>query len=107
MQKNSALWILRATDGCVSDLKYGSWTISSYEQEAATTLAAAGWSPITAAVLCSRGEIDTRTLPGEASYIAGGSYYVLDAAGVCETVNACCNPYQQAVAVSNLYIRVG
>ena len=56
---------------------------------------------------CSRGEIDTRTLPGEASYIAGGSYYVLDAAGVCETINACCNPYQQAVAVSNLYIRVG
>ena len=55
MQKNSALWILRATDGCVSDLKYGSWTISSYEQEAATTLAAAGWSPVTAAVLCSRG----------------------------------------------------
>ena len=55
MQKNSALWILRATDGCVSDLKYGSWTISSYEQEAANTLAAAGWSPITAAVLCSRG----------------------------------------------------
>ena len=55
MQKNSALWILRATDGCVSDLKYGSWTISSYEQEAATTLATAGWSPITAAVLCSRG----------------------------------------------------
>ena len=55
MQKNSALWILRATDGCVSDLKYGSWTISSYEQEAATTLASAGWSPITAAVLCSLG----------------------------------------------------
>ncbi len=59
------------------------------------------------ALLGSRGEMDTRTLPGEASYIAGGSYYVLDAAGVCETINACCNPYQQAVAVSNLYIRVG
>ena len=59
------------------------------------------------ALLCSRGEIQTRTLPGEPSYIAGGSYYVLDAAGVCETVNACCNPYEQAVAVSNLYIRVG
>ena len=29
------------------------------------------------AVLCSRGEIDTRTLPGEASYIAGGSYLSL------------------------------
>ena len=52
-------------------------------------------------------EQKTRTLPGAASYIAGGSYYVLDAAGVCETVNACCNPYEQAVAVSNLYIRVG
>ena len=59
------------------------------------------------ALLCSRGEIQTRTLPGASSYIAGGSYYVLDAAGVCETVNACCNPYEQAVAVSNLYIRVG
>ena len=59
------------------------------------------------ALLCSRGEIQTRTLPGAASYIAGGSYYVLDAAGVCETINACCNPYEQAVAVSNLYIRVG
>ena len=59
------------------------------------------------ALLCSRGEIQTKTLPGTASYIAGGSYYVLDAAGVCETVNACCNPYEQAVAVSNLYIRVG
>ena len=59
------------------------------------------------ALLCSRGEIDARTLPGQASYIAGGSYYVLDAAGVCETINACCNPYEQAVAVSNLSIRVG
>ena len=59
------------------------------------------------ALLCSRGEIQTRTLPGQASYIAGGSYYVLDAAGVCETINACCNPYEQAIAVSNLYIRVG
>ena len=59
------------------------------------------------ALLCSRGTVQTRTLPGTASYIAGGSYYVLDAAGVAETVNACCNPYEQAVAVSNLYIRVG
>ena len=59
------------------------------------------------ALLCSRGEIQTRTLPGQASYIAGGSYNVLDAAGVCETINACCNPYEQAIAVSNLYIRVG
>ena len=55
MQKNSALWILRATDGCVSDLKYGTWTISSYEESAAGALRAAGWSPVTAAVLCSRG----------------------------------------------------
>lgn len=59
------------------------------------------------ALVCSGGEIETRTLPGAASYIAGGSYYVLDAAGVAETINACCNPYEQAVAVSNLDIRVG
>ena len=43
------------TDGCVSELKYGTWTISSYEQGAANALRKAGWSPVTAAVLCSRG----------------------------------------------------
>ena len=58
MQKNSALWILRATDGCVSDLKYGTWTISSYEPADARALCAAGFSPITAALLCSRGYRD-------------------------------------------------
>ena len=36
-------------------MKYGTWTISSYEQSAAASLQHAGWSPITAAVLCSRG----------------------------------------------------
>lgn len=38
-----------------TDLKYGTWTISSYEESAAGALRAAGWSPVTAAVLCSRG----------------------------------------------------
>jgi len=36
-------------------LKYGTWTISSYEQDAVHALRRAGWSPVTAAVLCSRG----------------------------------------------------
>ena len=36
-------------------MKYGTWTISSYEESAAGALRAAGWSPVTAAVLCSRG----------------------------------------------------
>lgn len=60
-----------------------------------------------AALSCDRTNIQTRTLPGTASYIAGGSYYVLDAAGVAETVNLCCNPYEQGIAVSDLYIRIG
>lgn len=60
-----------------------------------------------AALSCDRNNIQTRTLPGAARDIAGGSYYVLDAAGVAETINACCNPYEQGVAVSDLYIRVG
>ena len=55
MQKNSALWLSRATDGCVSDLKYGTWRISSYDAGAVSALEAAGWSPVTSAVLCSRG----------------------------------------------------
>ena len=59
------------------------------------------------ALVCDRANIQTRTLPGEAMYIAGGSYYVLDAVGVAQTVNECCNPYEQGVAVSDLYIRVG
>ncbi len=42
-------------DGCVTELKYGIWTISSYETQAAAALRRAGWSAITAAVLCSRG----------------------------------------------------
>ncbi len=60
-----------------------------------------------AALVCDRTNIQTRTLPGAAATIAGGSYYVLDAVGVAETVNECCNPYEQGVAVSDLYIRVG
>ena len=46
---------MRLTNGCVSELKYGTWTISSYEERAAASLQQAGWSAITAAVLCSRG----------------------------------------------------
>ena len=60
-----------------------------------------------AALACDSANIQTRTLPGAATYIAGGSYYVLDAVGVAETVNECCNPYEQGVAVSDLDIRVG
>lgn len=36
-------------------MKYGTWTVSSYSPEAAEALCRAGISPITAAVLCSRG----------------------------------------------------
>lgn len=36
-------------------MKYGIWTVSSYETQAAAALRRAGWSAITAAVLCSRG----------------------------------------------------
>lgn len=60
-----------------------------------------------AALACDRVNVQTRTLPGTATNIAGGAYYVLDAVGVAETVNECCNPYEQGVAVSDLYIRVG
>lgn len=36
-------------------MKYGTWTVSSYTRDAAEALQRAGLSPITAAVLCSRG----------------------------------------------------
>mgnify|MGYP005980322823 FL=1 len=60
-----------------------------------------------AAAVCDMTDIHTQTLPGTATNLGGGSYYVLDAAGVAETVNACCNPYEQGIAVSDLSIRVG
>ena len=60
-----------------------------------------------AAAVCDMTDIRTQTLPGTATNLGGGSYYVLDAAGVAETVNACCNPYEQGIAVSDLSIRVG
>ena len=60
-----------------------------------------------AAAVCDMTDIRMQTLPGTATNLGGGSYYVLDAAGVAETVNACCNPYEQGIAVSDLSIRVG
>lgn len=58
-------------------------------------------------LLCSRDEIAAATLPGTADYIAGGSYYVLDAAAVADTVNTYLNPYEEGVQASELYIRAG
>ena len=48
----------RKNNGCALELKYGTWTISSYEPADARALCAAGFSPITAALLCSRGYRD-------------------------------------------------
>ncbi len=59
------------------------------------------------AMFCDLEGVRMETLPGAAMYIGGGSYYVLDPSGVAETVNTCCNPYEQGVAVSDLSIRVG
>lgn len=58
-------------------------------------------------MVCNRTDIQTATLPGTPTEIAGGSYYVLDAPGVAETINSYCNPYQNGIAVSDLYLRVG
>jgi len=59
------------------------------------------------ALICDRSKVSTVTLPGAATYIAGGSYYVLDAGAVAETVNSSCNPYEKEIAASDLYIRAG
>jgi len=60
-----------------------------------------------AALLCDRSNVATVTLPGAATYISGGSYYVLDPAAVAKTVNESCNPYEKQIAASDLYIRAG
>ena len=47
----------------------------------------------------------TETLPGSASNINGGSYYVLSPYDVVETVNRSLNPYERDITVDDLYIR--
>lgn len=51
--------------------------------------------------------LDTATLPGSSREIGGGSYYVLDPAGVAQTVNTYCNPYTRDITVDDLDIRQG
>ena len=58
-------------------------------------------------ILICREGTGSATLPGAAQTIAGGSYYVLDAQGVADTVNAYANPYQKKVTAADLSIRSG
>ncbi len=58
------------------------------------------------AAMCAD-SVHSATLPGTPTMIAGGSYYVLDAEGVAEAVNAYCNPYKEGVHAEDLYIRAG
>ena len=59
------------------------------------------------ALFCDRSNVSTDTLPGAATYISGGSYYVLNPSAVAELVNGRCNPYEKEIAASDLYIRAG
>lgn len=59
------------------------------------------------ALLCDLSDIQTVTLPGTARMLNGGSYYILDAASVAQTVNTYCNPYEAPVTTEQLSIRIG
>lgn len=50
------------------------------------------------------GNLESVTLPGEAAYKNGGSYYLLDRDAVADTVNQCCNPYKAGVRAEDLNI---
>lgn len=60
-----------------------------------------------AALTMELSNMDTATLPGSGLTINGGSYYVLDPAGVAQTVNAYCNPYTRDITTNDLDIRQG
>lgn len=78
------------------------------KENTATDLSTANMVWIAESLLLSdRSQFEMQTMPGQASYISGGSYYVLDPAGVAELVNRVLNPYRKGVAVSDLDIRVG
>ena len=50
-------------------------------------------------------KVETATLPGNAVWINGGSYYVLEPALVAQTVNTYCNPYTWELTAGDLQIR--
>lgn len=56
-------------------------------------------------VVVDLSKAETVTLPGNAQYLGGVSYYILDPASVAQTVNAYCNPYEQQVTTDMLSIR--
>ena len=59
-----------------------------------------------AALFADLKNIETATLPGTARSFESGSYYVLDPAGVAQTVNAYCNPYERDITTEDLEIRM-
>jgi len=59
----------------------------------------------TALMACDKSKIGTQTLPGSASMIHGGSYYVLSPSKVAAMVNKYCNPYEKNITTDNLSIR--
>lgn len=59
------------------------------------------------ALLCGTETMTMETLPGEAAWIGGGSYYVLDAEKVAAVVNGLLNPYEKEITTVDLSIRVG
>lgn len=59
------------------------------------------------AVLRGKRNVHSCTLPGSAATLSGGSYYILNAQQVAETVNTYCNPYQEAITADSLSVRVG
>ena len=72
-----------------------------------TDLTTANFLWLAESVLLCRGDVQSQTLPGAATYIAGGSYYVLNAQGIADLVNEACNPYQEGVSTAELSIRTG
>lgn len=77
------------------------------ESSVQSDLTAANYLWLAESVLLCRGNVYSQTLPGAATYIAGGSYYVLNAQDVADLVNDTCNPYQKGVSTAELSIRTG
>lgn len=77
-----------------------------FRQHAQTDLTAANWLWLArTAMFANTRKVSSASLPGTGTYLAGQSYYVLDAELVAGTVNTYCNPYAEDIAVEDLNIR--
>jgi LCP family protein required for cell wall assembly len=89
----------------ISNIKKLPQVLSTLEENTTTDLSKRNllWLAVNA-LRAGIGNVESATLPGKPASRNGASYYILDAAGVANTVNQYCNPYKETITTEHLKI---